>query len=459
MDVSYCRHHPATLSRWHCNSCELSFCDACIYAPKAHANPGCLHCAEPLEFQPSSGDVVPFWARLNDFFTYPFQAGPIALLGLSIALSVVLSSGLLGILAAVFITLLQIKYGFNVIAMMSEGEFQAPSLPATITESNYNIVFKQFAVVVVMFIVTARVGATFGSLLAVPLAVLCFLVLPMSMIVLATERSLRAALNPVTLVTSVYRIGWPYLLVYLYLLMMFSCSLTFFQMTYEFVGPGAARVITSASGYYFALVMYSLMGYMAYQYRHKLPFGAPALELADAPDAAGEDPRIHVSLQQGEYARAMDLLASSWNEHPNPSPMIEKYVKIARFAGAWEHVRKRLTSLLAGLLKAEQTQSMPPLLRDLFAAQPEFDIDNTSLALQVADAVRERGDSKLAVRLLQNQHKITRDPELQRESIGKLADILEVDLDRADIAAKYRAMREKIRIRPAADDGGLSLAD
>jgi hypothetical protein len=53
----------------------------------------------------------------------------------------------------------------NVIAAMSEGEFQAPSLLATITEGGYDLVI---------------------------------------------------------LVTSVYRIGWSYLLVYLYLLMMFG---------------------------------------------------------------------------------------------------------------------------------------------------------------------------------------------------------------------------------------------
>ena len=457
--MSYCRHHPATLSRWRCSACECSFCDQCVYVQKAHSIPGCLHCAKPLEFEPSSGDVAPFWTRLNDFFTYPFQTGPLALLGLSILLSVVLSSGLLGLLAAVFITLLQIKYGFNVIAMMSEGEFEAPSLPATITDSSYNIVFKQFAVVVVMFVVTARMGATFGSIVGVPLAVIFFLILPMSIIVLATEQSLRAALNPVILVKSVYRIGWPYLLVYLYLLMMISCSATFGQLTYELAGPGAAQIITSASGYYFALVMYSLMGYMTYQYRHKLPFGTPALELSDAPDELGEDPRIHVLLQQGDYARAMDLLASGWKTHAQPSAMLEKYVKIARFAGAWEHVRGSLTSLMTGLLKAERTQSIPPLLRDMFAAQPEFEIGDMTLALRLAEAVRERGDSRLAVRLLKNQHKLTRDTKLQRESIGKLADILEADLQRPDIAAKYRALRERIPEKSAPDDDGLSLVD
>lgn len=381
------------------------------------------------------------------------------LLGIAILSSLVFSSGLFAALAAIFIVLLQIKYGFNVIATMSEGEFEAPSLLATIKEGGYGVVIKQFVIVAFMLIATASVTANLSPALGLPLGVFFFLVLPMSTIVLASEGSLRAALNPMILVTSVYRIGWAYLLVYLYLLMMFGSSLTFGQMAFEYAGAEAAQVITSASGYYFALVMYSLMGYMTYQYRHKLPFGSPALELSAAPEASGEDPRVHVLLQQGEYLRAMDLLASEWKSTDYPPTMIEKYVKIARFSGAWEHLRGRLMSLLAELLKAKSTLIMPPLLRDLLAVQPDFEINNTALALQVAGAVRDRGDSKLAARLLKNQHKLTKDPALQRESIGMLADIIEVDLQQPGIAAKYRALREKIPARPAPDGDGLTLVD
>jgi len=224
-----------------------------------------------------------------------------ALLGIAILISLVFSSGLLAGLSALFVLLLQFKYGFNVITAMSEGEFQAPSLLATFNEGGYDLVIKQFAIVAFMFVATLMVSSELSPVLGFPLGVFFVLVLPMSTIVLARERSLGAALNPVILVTSVYRIGWAYLLVYLYLLMMFGSSLTFGQMAYEFAGSRAAQVITSASGYYFALVMYSLMGYMMYQYRHKLAIGSADLELVVAPEASGEDPRIHVLLQQGEY--------------------------------------------------------------------------------------------------------------------------------------------------------------
>jgi hypothetical protein len=457
--MSFCRHHPATTSRWHCSQCQLSFCDRCVYTSGNQARPGCLHCATPLDFETAQTDVVPFWARLHDFFTYPFQTGPIALLGLAILASILLSPGLLAALAGVFIMLLQIKYGFNVIATISEGEFQAPSLPATITETGYSVVFKQFAILLVMFVTTATVSVKLTPALGIPLGIFFFLVLPMSTIVLATERSLRAALNPVILVTFIYRIGWPYLLVYLYLIMMFSCSLTLGQLAYEYAGAEAAQVITSVSGYYFTLVMYSLMGYMVYQYRHRLQIGSSIDDYSVATDSSGEDPRIHVLLQQGEYERAMDALVNNWKSHDYPPTLIEKYLKVVRHCSAWDHLQRYLVPLLVALFKSNSTKVMPRLLRDILAVRSDFEITDTMLALKVAGAVREHNDSKLAARLLWNQHRLTKDASLQRESIDLLTEILEKDLQKPDIAAKYRALRETMLNPSASNSGGLSLAD
>jgi hypothetical protein len=412
-----------------------------------------------LAFETAHGDAVPFWARLHDFFAYPFQIGPIALLGLAILVSFVFSPGLLAALAGIFIMLLQIKYGFNVIAAMSDGEFEAPSLPATITEPGYSVVIKQFAILAFMFITTAAVGAKLSPALGIPLGIFFVLVLPMSTIVLATQRSLRAALNPVILVTLIYRIGWPYLLVYLYLLMMFSCSITFGQLAFNYAGIEAAQIITSVSGYYFTLVMYSLMGYMVFQYRHRLQFGSSIDEFLVAPDPSGEDPRVHVLLQGGEYQQALDVLVNNWKGHDYPPTLIEKYIKVVRYCGAWEHLRRNLAPLLGALLKADRTSMIPRLLRDLLAAQPDFEITDTALALKVAGAVRERNDSKLAARLLWNQHKHTKDKALQKASIELLTEIVESDLQQPEIAAKCRALREKILNPPASNDGGLSLAD
>ena len=455
--MSNCRHHPATNGPWYCEDCELQFCDRCVYARHNQPIPGCLHCGKQLEFRPTQSDVVPFWSRLNDFFLYPFQVGPMAVLGIAILASILVPPGFIAIGVSLFIVFLQFKYGFNVIAAMAEGEFQAPSLGETISGGGYDLVYKQFAIVFFMLILPGIVSTQLSPVLGVPLGIFFLLVLPMSTIVLARERSLSAALNPVILVTSVYRIGWAYLLVYLYLLIMFGSSLTFGELAYVYAGANAAQVITSASGYYFALVMYSLMGYMMYQYRHKLDAASTGLEMSVTPEPDREDPRVHVLLQQGDYQRAMDLLANDWKSKKYPPTLIEKYVKIARFTGAWDHLRESLSSILTELLKANSTVMIPRLLRDLIAAQPDFEIKNLQTAMQVAGAVRERGDSKLAVRLLQNQHKMTQHPEHQRKSLRLLADIMEQDLQKTDVAASLREMAKKIKDPPARDRDGLSL--
>ena len=454
--MSFCRHHPATNGPWFCESCELAFCDQCIYARHNQPVPNCLHCGEELEFRPTQSDVIPFWRRLNDFFLYPFQMGPMAVLGIAVLASILVPPGWFALGTSLFIIFLQFKYGFNVIAGMAEGEFYAPSLRGTLSEGGYDLVWKQFAIVFFMLIMPGIVATQLSGLLGTLLGIFFLLVLPMSTIVLAREQSLSAALNPVILVTSIYRIGWAYLLVYLYLLMMFASSMTFGQLAYEFAGPNAAQVITSASGYYFALVMYSLMGYMMYQYRHKLDAASTGLEMSVVPEVEREDPRVHVMLQQGEYQRAMDVLANDWKTKKYPPTLIEKYVKVVRFTGAWEHLKKYLSSILSELMKAKHTAMMPGLLRDLYAVQPDFEIKNLQTAMQVADAVRERGDSKLAVRLMQNQHKLTQHPEHQRKSLGYLADILEQDLQKPDVAATLREQARQIKDPPARDDG-LSL--
>lgn len=455
--MNYCHYHPAKSGRWFCAGCQRTFCDLCVDAQQDRTRPICLRCAAPLEYRPTHADVVPFWQRLHDFFTFPFQPSPLIILGLAIGISLVESAGLIFALLSLFVALVQIKYGFNVIAALTEGRFQAPSLLATVTGSGYSVVIKQFVILGLMVAATIGVMVQVNPALGLLLGVFFLLALPMSTIVLAMEESMIMALNPVVLVVSMRRIGWPYLLAYLYLLLMFGCSATFGQLVLESMGEGAAQVIVSASGYYFALVMYSLMGYLIYQYRHELQLGPVREDLAVTGAASGENPRIRMLLQQGDYDRALDLLVNDWKTQPRPIPMLEKYIKVVRFAGAWAHLDKHLAALLQQLLKHDHPHLASALLRDLIKADANAEIKSTKLALDVAQALRSHGDSELAARLVKNHHKLTHDPELRGQALALMAEILETDLNQPAIAAKYRALKDKKPAPPSGSGLGLSL--
>ncbi len=453
--MNYCHHHPAKAGRWFCPGCQRTFCDLCVDAEKEVTRPLCLHCTGALEYRPTQADVVPFWQRLHDFFAFPFQSSPLAILALAVVVSLVGSGGLIFGLLSLLVALVQIKYGFNVIATLTEGRFQAPSLLATLTESGYSIVLKQFAILLFMGAATFGVMAALHPVVGLLLGVFFLLALPMSTIVLAMEESLPMALNPILLVTSMRRIGWPYLLAYLYLLLMFGCSGTFGRLMLEYAGESAAHVIVSASGYYFSLVMYSLMGYMIYQYRQELQLGPVRDDLAVSGSASGENPRIHVLLQQGDYPRVLDLLVNDWKTRPRPLPMLEKYVKVVRFTQDWLHLNKHLTALLQQLLKLDHMQLASALLRDLIKVDPATEIASTKLALDVARALRGHGDSELAARLVKNHHRMTQNAELRVQALELMAELLENDLGQPDVAAKYRALKEKIASTPPDVGGAL----
>lgn len=456
--MDYCHHHPAKAGRWFCSSCQRSFCDLCVDAEKDSTRPLCVHCSTALDYRPTQLDVVPFWQRLHDFFTFPFQSSPLAILALAVVVGLIglVGPGLFFGLLSLFVALVQIKYGFDVIASLTEGRFQAPSLVETIMGPGYSIVLKQFVIFFFMGAATLGVMATIHPALGLLLGVFFLLALPMSIIVLAMEESMVTALNPVVLVSSMRRIGWPYLLAYLYLLLMFGCSATFGRMMFEYAGEGAAQIIASASGYYFSLVMYSLMGYMIYQYRNELQLGAVREDLTVSGAASGENPRIHVALQQGDYTRALDLLVNDWKAQARPLPMLEKYVKVVRFTGNWQHLNIHLTALLQQLLKIDHMRLASTLLRDLLKADSAMEINGTRLALDVARALRAHGDSELAARLVKNHHRITKNAELRAQALDLMAEILEQDLDQPTVAAKYRDLKNQ---KPALSElgGGLNF--
>ena len=100
------------------------------------------------------------------------------------------------------------------------------------------------------------------------------LALPASMMVLARERSVLSAVNPIRLLIVMSSIGWPYLLLYFFLVILYGAPGYFFsgQGGDEPNGPFmAASMFVSG---YFSLVMCSMMGYCLFQFQEKLGYVA-----------------------------------------------------------------------------------------------------------------------------------------------------------------------------------------
>ena len=116
-------------------------------------------------------------------------------------------------------------------------------------------------------------GMTFASpALAVVTILFLMFALPASTMSLAINGSIGDALNPVTLATVMKRIGWPYLILYVFLLLVSAGS----SATQLFLGTVApvwliVQLITFVSAY-FTVIMFNMMGYVVYQYHEDLGF-------------------------------------------------------------------------------------------------------------------------------------------------------------------------------------------
>ncbi|MFW5969484.1 MAG: hypothetical protein ACOCP9_02495, partial [Halofilum sp. (in: g-proteobacteria)] len=166
--------------------------------------------------------IVPFWNRMPRFFLYPLTPpGLYVLLLLAVANATVLDlmhAGGGGFIAGLVVSLVaavfSIKYGYDILERTANGHTLPPRLNRDTLLDGYELPFKQIAV----FIILGLVGWGIAILLPPALVVAGFVVygiavvalLPAIIMTLALERSVSAALNPVTLFGIAFRIGWPY---------------------------------------------------------------------------------------------------------------------------------------------------------------------------------------------------------------------------------------------------------
>ena len=432
--MAYCDHHPVSHARWLCPNCQMQACDQCVVAPanREIGQPFCALCNVEMDYQPNKQDLVPFWNRLGDFFRYPIQWSPLIIIALSIV-SALAPANLAGLAVAVGLLLIQTKYGYKVIERVSKGRFEAPTVVEVITDPNYVIVFKQTAIIVLMIVLIFAM-AYVHPILGMLGAGFFVLALPMSIIVLALEGRVADALNPLTLFISMARIGWSYLLVYLYLILMSICAATVTQIVFDAFGTQVAQITSASILLYFLLVMYSLMGYMIYQFRFELQLGPARQDLKVRQPANMADPKIHIYLLKGNYAAALDLLEKSFKKDGFNLSLLEKYLKVVEQLAHWRRVVNNQQLLFSLMLQEKQLKLLTQTAKKMFHHEPEAEIGNTQLAIDMTLAMIEEQEYQLAFRTIKNQHKFCTHTGTRNAALDVFANLLIDHFQKPDLA-------------------------
>ncbi|MFZ5569016.1 MAG: tetratricopeptide repeat protein [Thermodesulfobacteriota bacterium] len=275
----YCHQHPTRPAHWHCPKCDQKYCASCAVKREKSASHGgdvmhlCPKCMVATEWIAAVNLIEPFWKRLPKFFSYPFSLRPVSLiLGLSVINLLFSGQGLINSVIRMIIWGLLLKYAYAVLKKTAQGNLIAPEIDTKTLSEDFTQVFKQlglfFVLAFIFFMIVQKAGLLMGALYLV----FAVLSIPAMIIILVTTDSLLNAINPLLFIPLALRIGWGYLLMYFFLILLASAPAVLAQYTFSFLPEALAFFILTLAENYYTIISYHLMGYVILQYHQEIGY-------------------------------------------------------------------------------------------------------------------------------------------------------------------------------------------
>lgn len=408
MEISHCRYHPAQPATWHCPPCQRDYGDCCIplNAEAPEQDPSCPLCHGPLQFLGAANTAQPFWQRIPAFFRYGLQPAPLAFAALLGLASLFMPPWKLLWLALFCVAT---KYLQSVIESASLGAREAPSLRGALDGEGFSLFWRLLVIFFIGFAVV-WLAADFDSEALFWAATLGVqLVLPASIIRLALDKTLGAALSPDQVGLVIKAMGWRYLILWAFLFILWQSP---GWVAYMLAG-GLPQVVlvplaTLLFGY-FSVVMCAMMGYAVFQYQGALgyvaveegaPRGLPAEEYRRRRALA----EAEIRLKEGQSERALEVLAQALNGMPDDFALNERFHRLLFGLNARERCLRHLQHYLPLAARLNPAQAATALLN---ARQFKADYlpEDAQVCERLAQALLERHKTREGLSLLRNLHR------------------------------------------------------
>jgi len=419
MATEHCSYHPHRSARWHCDHCVLDFCTGCMPDGDAERQTGnCPICSRRLRYSGAAGEVEPFWNRIGRFFLYPLAADPIIVILICTLVPVMLQPNLIGLLISLFLAMALLKYGYSVITHTSEGHMTPPPLAEAFAASEFGIIFRQIAVFFLMGVLIYTSFRLGGAWLGLPMIGFLILALPASVAQLTMDDSVTAAVNPLQLASIMARIGWPYMVLYVHLLLMMVAGSILQDFALNHFPLWMAQPLAGLISSYFVLIFCHMLGYVLFQYQDALGFSSDLQDEGPAPvvDRSKRlDADIDINLKDGRYDQVQLLLLQALKRQPTDDRRAAQLYKLISARGDDHALQEHHRKILPWLIRQQNGEALAGTLRSLRSANPDFQLQDPDLAFQSAQVLYNQGQYKLLFWLLKDFHKRFPDyPELAR---------------------------------------------
>lgn len=417
MAKTICKYHPRSAARWHCPSCTLDLCAQCVKggAPPKNAQM-CFSCGAEVDSLGVGNTIPPFWERIPQFFIYPARADALMYLGMLSAASLLAFIPLFGILIYLMITYAILKYGYLILNHTARGNLSPPEvLSSGNLAANHNLPLKQSIVFLLM-----ALGVFGVAQLSTPLAFAAILfmmfAMPASTMSMAINGTIWEALNPLMLGGIIKRIGLPYLILYVFLLLV-SAGSSAAQLLLEAVLPGwlLIMMITFVSAY-FTVTMFNMMGYVVYQYHEALGFDdvrefvepgksdpTPAARSSTSAPAAEIDPmeaELNVLINEGKLDEATERMRRRIRGPAGTVDDRERYHKLLVLTKDSAGLSSHGHEYLKVLLHMQQDTKAVQVYEECLALDSGFQLSDGRDTYRLAEVSHGMGKNDLALRML-----------------------------------------------------------
>lgn len=407
-----CHYHPGDPAKWHCGECQLHYCNRCMPdADTRQRRALCPRCSKAMRYLGAATVVVPFWQRIGAFFRYPFHTDPLMVIAICTLVPIVAPANFIGLIIWLVLALALFKYTYAVIKHTAEGHLKPPSVSVAFTGSGFDIVILQLLVFVLMGALVAAAAMIGGAILMLLALAFVILALPASIMVLAMERSVGAAVNPMNLAVLISRIGTPYFLLYGYLILLTLASGAAQDFAVNHFPLWVAQPLAGFLNSTFTLILFHMLGYLLFQYQEELGFASDLQDDDTETDnlhrdrSTRFDADLDMNLKDGNYDRVQSMLIETLKRDRDDPKRIGQLYQLLTARQATAELYRYHPRLMAWLAQRHDGDGLSQLMQTLQASEPGFQVDDPELAVQCAGTLYHRGHHKPALRLLQDFHK------------------------------------------------------
>lgn len=403
-----CSFHPGQAAHFQCNDCDINFCESCITSRKVETYGSvekhyfCPACDAEAELIGVANILPPFWKKLGAIFSYPFQLSPL-LLTVTLAAIGGFMSGSFLVRLVVFIVML--KYAYAVMIATAKGSLRSPTLTWKLINDDVFQVLKQYVIFgLVGFcgsLITSQTGPLAGKLFYMFITIF----MPAIIMVLVATNSIIHAVNPALFVPIVWRIGLPYVLMYLFLMFLYTGPSYLLSLIPFDLSPKLAGFTILFVQQIYAIVSYHLMGYVLLQYHAEIGYPVEYEYFVKQGRTAGKSPKIsekqkllntiEVLIKGGHYAKALPLLREEIAVESPDINLSEKYYRLLQLADEKKKAGNYAPILLDQLVQKGRKKEAMELLTEMMGNN--MSVPSDTAILKVADWYKQRGELKKAV--------------------------------------------------------------